>query len=134
MLFVFKKVISPLCSFCKSEDETPLHLFFECTLTQNLWKQLSSFCRQRLNIPTLTPQSAIFGFYEPQNKNEILINHLLLIFKLYLYNARESNKVNFVCFKAKITNIKDIEENISNLSTQKRKKFCKKWNIVKDIF
>jgi len=80
MLFVFKKVISPLCSFCKSEDETPLHLFFECTLTQNLWKQLSSFSRQRLNIPTLTPQSAIFGFYEPQNKNEILINHLLLIF------------------------------------------------------
>ena len=30
MLFKWKKVASPLCSFCKQEDENILHLFSKC--------------------------------------------------------------------------------------------------------
>ena len=40
MLFKFGKVTSPLCSFCKLEDETPLHLFYFCSKTQILWNHL----------------------------------------------------------------------------------------------
>ena len=28
--FRFKIVSSPLCSFCNSENETPIHLFYSC--------------------------------------------------------------------------------------------------------
>ena len=42
MLFVFKKVTTPLCSFFESNDETPIHFFFDYLATQNIWKQLCS--------------------------------------------------------------------------------------------
>jgi len=134
MLFIFKKVNSPLCSFCKSEDETPLHLFFSCTITQKLWNQLKTVCGHKLTIPDLTSQSAIFGFFDSNIRFENLVNHLLLIFKLYLYSARESTRINIEGLKAKIVKIKEIEKNIAKVSTQKHKKFCRKWDVVKDIF
>ena len=40
MLFRFGKIDSPLCSFCKMIDETPLHLFYNCTKAKLLWDQL----------------------------------------------------------------------------------------------
>ena len=33
MLFKFRKVESPLCSFCKAEDETYIPLFYRCRNT-----------------------------------------------------------------------------------------------------
>ena len=36
MLFRFKKVDSPLCSYCNEEEETPLHLFHSCLKTKQL--------------------------------------------------------------------------------------------------
>ena len=35
-LFKFKTVDSPLCSLCKTENESTLHLFCECAVTSNL--------------------------------------------------------------------------------------------------
>ena len=39
MLFRFKKVDSPLCSYCNEEEETPLHLFHSCLKTKQLWNK-----------------------------------------------------------------------------------------------
>ena len=38
--FLKKKVTRPPFSLCKSKDETTIHCFFDCLVTQNLWKQL----------------------------------------------------------------------------------------------
>ena len=38
------------------------------------------------------PQIAIFGFLNYENNSDI-INHLLLIFKYYLFDSREHNEV-----------------------------------------
>ena len=132
-LYIFKKVFSPLCSFCNSHDETILHIFFECTVTQNLWKQLCLLLRHNLIFPDLTPQSAIFGFLECNN-NGIIMNHILLVFKLYVYKCRESGAVNIQSLKSRISQIRNTEEIISKSSTQKHKKFRRKWDIVKEIF
>ena len=48
MLFRFKKVDSPLCSYCNEEEETPVHLFHSCLKN----KELNNFSKF-LNI--LTP-------------------------------------------------------------------------------
>ena len=79
MRFVFEKISTPACSFCKSKDETPIHLFFNCIVFQNIWKQLYSPSRHKLIIQNLTRQSSIVGFLESNHKSEMLIN-LLLIF------------------------------------------------------
>ena len=68
MLFRFGKSGSSLCSFCNAKDETPYHLFYECSHTISRWNQLCDLLSNTLNIPLLTPQSAIFGFIN-QKKN-----------------------------------------------------------------
>ena len=109
-MFAFKKVTTPLFSFCKSKDEKPVYLFFDCLVTQNLWKQFCSLCRHKLIIPNLTPQSAIFGFLESNHKSDMLINHILSISKLYKRNSRDSSSVNFYFLKFKTTKLRDIEK------------------------
>ena len=40
MLCKFGIVSRSYCLFCNSEEETPFHIFHDCTHTQNLWNQL----------------------------------------------------------------------------------------------
>ena len=92
LLFKFKKVPSPLCSFCNSADETPLHIFYTCNITKRLWNELQYFVSRYLYIPEITPQSALFGFFNNgnQQQNFLLINHLLLLFKYYFAYAKRT--------------------------------------------
>ena len=81
MLFSFGKIDSSLCSFCKMIDETPLHLFYNCTKAKLLWDQLKEFISKKtLSIPSLTPQSAILSHIDLLD-DYLLINHLILICK-----------------------------------------------------
>ena len=61
MIFKFGKSGSPLCSFCNVKDETPCYLFYECSHTIPLWNQIRHFLSNSLNIPLLTPQSAVLS-------------------------------------------------------------------------
>ena len=85
MLFKFRIVSRSLCSFCNSEEETPFHIFPDCTHTKNLWNQLQTYISKNLVIPCLTPQSGMFGFIDTQQENHVIINYLLLIFKFNVY-------------------------------------------------
>ena len=69
--FKFKKVTSPLSSFCDSADETLLHIFYTCNITNRLWNELQYFVSHYLYIAELTSQSVLFQFlnvgYQRQN-------------------------------------------------------------------
>ena len=87
-LFRFKKVLCLLCFFCQSENETPIHLFHCCIKTNLFWYKLKKFLKVKIDLPVNTPQNAaIFGFLNYENNSDI-INHLILIFKYYLFNSR----------------------------------------------
>ena len=89
MLFRFGKIDWPLCSFCKAIVETPLHLFHNCTKTKLLWDQLKEFIsNETLSFPSLTLQSAILGHIDLSDDYS-LINHLIPIYKFYIYNSRQ---------------------------------------------
>ena len=102
-LFEFNKINSLECSFCKCEEETTIHLFRICRKTQALWTQFTSHLNRHLNLPYLTPQSAIFGFLNISNKDYLIVNHLLLLFKYCIYNARDRKHL---FFEALMKNIK----------------------------
>ena len=88
MVFRFGKIDSTLCSFCKMIDETPLHLFYNCAKIKRLWDQLKEFISNKtLSFPSLTPPSAILGHIDLSD-NYLLINHLILINRFYIYNSR----------------------------------------------
>lgn len=42
-LYTFKTTDSPICSFCKTGNETTLLVFHSCTLNSQLWSQLQLF-------------------------------------------------------------------------------------------
>ena len=98
-LFKCKIVSSPLCPFCNSENETPIHLFYSCNQTKSLWPKLQELVNSEILLPQNTPQSAFFGF--PDNKENLeIINHLDFIFKHYLCKVRDKiyNIEKQVCF------------------------------------
>ena len=125
-LFHFGITSQSKCSFCKLyDDETPHHIFYECTYAQNLWNQLRLYLSEKVTLPILNPQSAIFGFPDILNHNYLLVNHLLLIFKYNVYNSRVNNTLSFQNLKCVIFQIKYIEEKISENDLNKKKDF--KW-------
>ena len=46
-------------------------------------------------IPILNPQSGTFGFFEIYPDLVILLNHILLLYKYYIYSLRDSSKLSF---------------------------------------
>ena len=112
-LFHFSITSQSKCSFCKLYDETPHHIFHECTYAQNLWSQLRLYLSEKVTLPILNPQSTIFGFPDVLDHNYLLVNHLLLIFKYNVYNSRVNNTLSFLNLKCVISQIKYIEEKIS---------------------
>ena len=127
-LFLFQTVSSPLCSFCNRE-ETILHTFYSCIFTKALWNDLKNSVEGFLQLPDLTPQSAMFGFLDI-NTVYLISNHLLLIFKFYVYKARSIKEVNFNILKRKIKNVQEMEKNISKNNANKYAKYKKKWQII----
>ena len=51
--------------------------------------------KRNLHIPLLLPQSAIFGFLEADDKVLLILNHLLLLFRYYVYVSRSSKVIPF---------------------------------------
>ena len=127
MFFRFGKIDSSLCFFCKMIDETPLHLFYNCTKAKFLWDQLKEFIpNETLSFPSLTPQSAILGHIDLSDKY-LLINHLILIYKFYIYDSRNRDYFNIERLKVIIDKTKRIEEEISKHELKKRSKYLMKW-------
>ena len=81
---------------------------------QALWTNLTSNLNRHLNFPHLTPQSAIFSFLDISNKDYLIVNHLLLLFQYYIYNARDQKHLVFEALMKNIKNIYDIEKNLAD--------------------
>ena len=77
-------------------------------------------------LPILTPQTAIFGFLDSTNsdynfkKNKLLINHILLIFKLYVYRSREKQFIHMNNLIAEIKSANAIEKEIVTRNSKKK--------------
>ena len=59
-------------------------------------------------------------------------NHILLIFKYYLYKTRENGSLDFKVLKRDIHKIKNIEKQISLNKPEKQKNFERKWKLLLD--
>ena len=129
MLLRFKNVDSPLCSYCNEEEETPHHLFHSCLKTKQLWNRLRQYFSQFINIPLSTPQSSILEIFD-NNQHSELINHLLLIFKFYIYSTRNTRQLNFNNLMITIKKIKEIEKELTSLN---KLKLLKKWHSIDHI-
>ena len=102
---------SPLCSLCLSANENIKHLFFECHITQSLWLSLQNLLSVRLPLQDLTLQSAVFGFLDEPSNSYNIANHILLIFKIFIFKNRNSSPTSSMLF-ARIKSVANIESQL----------------------
>ena len=105
-------VESSMCSYCNLAEETPIHFFAECQFVIRLWNQIQSFFGSCLNLPEITPQSAILGWYQEEDR-KILKNQILLTFKMVLYKDKELRRCSIDRVINKLKMVKTIEHAIS---------------------
>ena len=127
IFFKFGKVISPRCSFCKLHEETIIHLFYDRSIVTRIRNQLKSILSNNINFPISTPQSAIFGFWDLDTNEHLILNHLLLIFKMYIYNARATGYLNISHLLIYIKGIKNIGKKLCENDAKRKKEINKKW-------
>ena len=92
-LFLFGKKDNKFCFYCLTEEETISQIFATYQKTSSLWNELKFCLKNSIHIPTLNPQSAIFGFLQVDPHFLLILNHILLLFKYYVYIKRDSNKL-----------------------------------------
>ena len=127
-LFKFSIVDSPLCSLRKQENESVIHLSAICSEAFSLWEQLSTWTSSKnIILPSnLVPQVVILRVWDEKMQDLTLVNHLILIFKRYIYLKRKDG-LNFYGLKAYIKSIENIERHIAS-QRQKLDYNHKKWN------
>ena len=111
----FDPSVSPLCSLCQQSPENVLHFFCECQKTQALWHALCDAMSPHAILPTLRPIIATLGEWNKLEENNMLINHVLFLFKKFLCHKRnEPNKLHVVALMHDIKSVEKLEQKIAN--------------------
>ena len=107
-------VQTPLCSLCKQEKETVIHLLCQCHVTRLLWCSLSGWLQGVLRLPPLEPVTAILGSWDLENEANVLLNHLMLLFKYFIYRCRNMNTSVTLChLQHFILSVQKVEQKIA---------------------
>ena len=127
MLYKFGYVESPMCSLCISETEAMTHLFCK---TDQMWNSLTSWCKSCLTLPVLELSTAILGCCDIRDEKSKLINHILILFKFFLYaNRNIKQAVNFHALKLFISSVQKIEQKIA-FKGNKLDQYLSKWQPI----
>jgi exonuclease III len=78
------------CSFCANEPESLEHIFFYCPHSNKLWKLFETWLETKTgSVINLNISDVLLG----NPRLSILINHLLVILKRYIYNCKYQTKI-----------------------------------------
>ena len=119
---------------CNSEVETLIHFFYLCPNITNLWKQLEE---KILTITgysiDLSPITILLG-YTDFNCNTDAVNFIVLVTKLYIYNA--SNRSSEPQTLDLVRNIEEvyIEHKLAVKLDINDERFSKTWYQMKNLF
>ena len=92
-LYRFGLVDSPNCTFCQEDAESIEHLLFSCRISSKFWKHVLSWLKDNdICIEMLNETDLIFGKLEIK-EDFILINHILLLGKYYIYSKKCQNSL-----------------------------------------
>ena len=131
-MFNMKIVSSPFCSFCGESSETVGHLFLRCRYASKLWIEVKEWLQPSLILPNLTGKLIFLGFLDNQS-NDVIINHLILLFKKLPYENPENKfKINATSFQFYVSHVYEIENKIA----KKRRKIeahLRKWETIADF-
>ena len=107
--------VSPLCSLCNQYPEDILHLFCKCAKTQDLWNSLANVFGENLDSPQLNPTIVFLGESNVQDNDNVLLNHILLLFKKFIYDKKNHPaRIHYLSFTNYVKEVEKIEQNIAH--------------------
>ena len=115
---------SELCTFCNTESETIIHLFWECQYVHIIWVEFIRWVntRSRRNL-SLCEKDAILGICEASD----IINLLIILLKSYVYQYRMKKSI--PTYNGFITYVKEYQkvEKILYCKKNQVQKFEYRW-------
>ena len=119
-------VPSRLCTFCKDEDESIIHLLCQCQQVKTLWEQVEAFLRDEyavydfeMNLKNIIINSV---------SNKMVANFLCLLTKQFIYRQRcLGEQISFPILKRYIKMIENIEKYLA-VKAGRVNHHNKKWN------
>ena len=126
----FDSAVNPLCSLCSQAPEDVVHLFCYCQKTQLLWELLRSVLHGHITLPDPEPTLAVVGKWFIENNNNLIINHIVLIFKKFLYDNRSNRSmINIAALKYQLRLAEKAEQKIAS-KKGKMEFHLKKWDPI----
>ena len=124
------------CSFCNNFPETLIHLFWDCQIIKDFWRNLEEWlkseCVHICNIQ-LTKNDIFLQIQEKQRTDNIL-NLIVLLAKVYIYKAKFNNiPLTIQNFKKSLLFYYNAEKFIAYTNC-KWDTFNKRWQFYKHIF
>ena len=94
-------------------------IYFIPTQSNNYGGNWDNTCHNQFrSILHFTPQSVIVVIFD-NNQHLLVINHLLLIFKFYIYSARNTRQLNFDNLKKIIKKVKELGKELTEPNKMK---------------
>ena len=84
----------------------------------NLWLQLKTLLEPHLTLPFLNTKNSLLRFYDNDLEHAVLVNHILLIFKIYVYISRSNKALNINDLKEKNLEIAKLEISTISISDE----------------
>ena len=120
------------CTFCKFEEETLIHLYYECKYIQRIWSLLEDWIYEKTGIlMNYTKIELLFGKF---GKQFITLNLIVFLVKYYIYKQRLcGNNLHFENIQHFINDNYYVEKQIY-FSKVKFENFYKRWNRLLGLF
>ena len=125
----------PLCTFCKQEFESFEHIFFYYNVTKAFWEAFCSwFGECQVNLQTFTIMDIFFGVFDAE-EDFIILNHLILTAKFYIYKCKLNSKNPSIrVYKAKIGKIYQVGMKMAAKRNKLAKHFQKWDKLLRHIY
>lgn len=125
-LYKIKKTQNNICSYCKKESESIIHLFCHCEVTSQFWDTIKTWLQREANLRLeLNEKYILFS-----STGSLLLNHIFIIAKYYIYKTKFSSDV--LTFQGFLSFLKLKFKNEMYISKLKSRfdKFLEKWSSL----
>ena len=130
-LYACQYVDSPFCNFCNGDQQSLLHLMFDCHHVQNFWNCLQTKLIEKcVNCQNLemTKELIIFGLQRDFVTDRV-IDWIILLAKFYVYKCKIENMLpNFQSFMVYLKQKYNIEKYNATVNGVKTK-FDQNWSM-----
>ena len=133
LLYKISLTDNPLCTFCKEQEETIPHLFYDCNEVLLLWQTLYQWISSKLNTH-LRPEknSILLGYIEPYIN--IPLNTINMVTKSYIFHCSKKNRrLNIYHLQNRLKTTYQTIEFIATKNDQ-QDKLKKTWILFKNLF